>query len=60
MTAATTDLDSTVDGARLAQKVAAEAVGTFALVFAGCGAIMVDQLSGGKLTHVGVALTSVW
>jgi MIP family channel proteins len=34
----------------------AEAVGTFGLVFAGCGAIMVDQLSGGSITHVGVGL----
>jgi len=36
--------------------LAAEAVGTFGLVFAGCGAIMVDQLSGGRVTHVGVGL----
>ncbi len=35
----------------------AEAVGTFALVFAGCGAIMIDRLSGGQVTHVGVGLT---
>jgi MIP family channel proteins len=34
----------------------AEGIDTFALVFAGCGAIMVDQLSGGQVTHVGVAL----
>lgn len=37
-------------------KLGAEFVGTFALVFAGCGAIMVDSQSG-ALTHVGVALT---
>src|SRR5579859_20502 len=36
--------------------VVAEAVGTFGLVFCGCGAIMVDQLSGGRVTHVGVGL----
>ena len=36
--------------------VVAETVGTFGLVFAGCGAIMVDQLSGGRVTHVGVGL----
>ena len=41
----------------LAQKVAAEMVGTFALVFAGCGAIVVDAQTGGSITHVGVALT---
>lgn len=34
----------------------AEAIGTFALVFAGCGAIMVDNLSRGQVTHVGVGL----
>ncbi|HLW03703.1 MAG TPA: MIP family channel protein [Ktedonobacterales bacterium] len=34
----------------------AEGVGTFGLVFAGCGAIMVDRLSGGQVTHVGVSL----
>jgi aquaporin Z len=32
----------------------AEAFGTFALVFAGCGAIVVDGLSGGALGHGGV------
>lgn len=32
----------------------AEAIGTFGLVFAGCGAIMVNTLSGGQVTHVGV------
>jgi MIP family channel proteins len=33
-----------------------EAIGTFTLVFAGCGAIMVDAKDGG-LGHVGVAIT---
>jgi aquaporin Z len=33
-----------------------EAVGTFILVFAGTGAIVVDSVSHGALTHVGVAL----
>ena len=28
----------------------------FGLVFAGCGAIMIDRLSGGQITHVGVGL----
>ena len=36
--------------------LAAEAIGTFALVFAGCGAIMVDAKTG-QLGHVGVAIT---
>lgn len=35
----------------------AETIGTFALVFSGCGAIMIDHLSGGQITHVGVGLT---
>ena len=35
----------------------AEFIGTFGLVFAGCGAIMSDSLSGGTVTHVGVGLT---
>ncbi len=43
--------------ARLAQKLGAEFVATFALVFAGCGAIAVDSLSGGSITHLGVFLT---
>ena len=34
----------------------AEGIGTFGLVFAGCGAIMVDVLSHGQVTHVGVSL----
>jgi MIP family channel proteins len=42
--------------APLQAAAAAEMVGTFGLVFAGCGAIMVDQLSGGRVTHVGVGL----
>jgi MIP family channel proteins len=35
----------------------AEMLGAFALVFAGCGAIIVDTLSHGQVTHVGVAIT---
>lgn len=34
----------------------AEGIGTFALVFTGCGAIMIDRLSHGQVTHVGVGL----
>src|SRR5258708_34449875 len=34
----------------------AECIGTFGLVFAGCGAIMIDALSRGQITHVGVGL----
>ncbi|MDZ4701808.1 MAG: aquaporin [Rhodothermales bacterium] len=35
----------------------AELIGTFALVFAGTGAIVVNEVSGGAVTHVGIALT---
>ncbi|MGH7130960.1 MAG: MIP/aquaporin family protein [Phycisphaerales bacterium] len=38
-------------------KLLAEALGTFCLVFAGTGAIVVNQTTGGTVTHVGVALT---
>ena len=34
----------------------AEAIGTFALVFVGTGAIVVNDASGGAITHLGVAL----
>ncbi len=33
----------------------AEAIGTFILVFAGTGAIMVNQISNGAITHLGVS-----
>lgn len=36
---------------------AAEFLGTFALVFAGTGAVIINETSGGAVTHVGVALT---
>jgi len=35
----------------------AELIATFFLVFAGCGAIVIDMASGGAVTHVGVALS---
>jgi MIP family channel proteins len=34
----------------------AEFVATFALVFAGCGAIVIDVTSHGQVTHVGIAI----
>ena len=37
--------------------LAAEAFGTFCLVFAGTGAVVVNHATGGTVTHVGVALT---
>jgi len=41
----------------LMKKLSAEFIGTFALVFAGTGAIVINETSGGGVTHVGVALT---
>lgn len=35
----------------------AECFGTFCLVFAGTGAIVIDQVTGGGVSHVGIALT---
>jgi aquaporin Z len=39
------------------KRAVSEFIGTFALVFAGTGAIVVNELSGGAITHVGIALT---
>ena len=39
------------------KKYIAEAIGTFALVFAGTGAITINDVSGGAITHIGIALT---
>ncbi|RAV24173.1 aquaporin, partial [Staphylococcus warneri] len=32
-------------------------MGTFALVFAGCGAVAANSMTAGAVTHVGIALT---
>ena len=39
------------------EKIASELFGTFVLVFACTGAIVTNDLSGGVVTHVGIALT---
>src|SRR5262245_59530094 len=39
------------------KKYFAEVFGTFGLVFAGTGAIIINDVSHGMVTHVGVALT---
>ena len=41
----------------MARRLLAECFGTFALVFAGTGAITVNEVSGGVVSHVGIALT---
>lgn len=39
------------------RRLFAESLGTFCLVFAGTGAIVIDQTTGGEVTHIGIALT---
>jgi aquaporin NIP len=39
------------------RKSISELIGTFALVFCGTGAIVIDEQTGGGVTHVGVAIT---
>ena len=39
------------------KKFFAEFLGTFSIIFAGTGAIVINDVSGGAITHVGVALT---
>lgn len=39
------------------RKLAAECFGTFCLVFTGTGAIVINDVSGGTITHAGIALT---
>lgn len=41
----------------LSRRLCAEAFGTFCLVFAGTGAAVVNEVTAGGVTHVGVALT---
>lgn len=39
------------------RKYLAEVIGTFALIFCGTGAIIINQESGGVITHAGIAAT---
>ncbi len=42
---------------QISKQLSAEVIGTFCLVFAGTGAIIVNDLSNGIITHVGIAIT---
>jgi aquaporin Z len=46
-----------MDESPLSRRLPAEAFGTFCLVFAGTGAAIVNEVTGGGVSHVGVALT---
>lgn len=50
-------LISWITGEAMRKKYIAELLGTFALVFAGTGAIIINDFTGGQVSHVGVALT---
>ena len=39
------------------KKLIAELLGTFAMVFCGCGAMTINEITDGAVTHVGVAIT---
>jgi aquaporin Z len=39
------------------KKITGEFIGTYFLVLCGCGAIVIDQVSNGAITHVGIAVT---
>jgi aquaporin NIP len=39
------------------KKYFAETIGTFAMVFCGCGAMTINEITGGSITHVGIAMT---
>ena len=44
-----------VEAVPLSRRLAAEAMGTFCLVFAGTGAVVVDRAAGGPIGHGGIA-----
>jgi aquaporin NIP len=39
------------------RKYVAEAIATFILIFVGTGSVVVNNMSGGQITHVGISLT---
>lgn len=49
---------SVMPSTKFVKKVGAEIIGTFFLMIAGCGSVVVDKKSDGSITHLGVSL--VW
>ncbi len=41
----------------MSKRFISEIIGTFALVFCGTGAMVINDFTGGTVTHVGVAIT---
>ena len=39
------------------KKYIAEFIGTFSMIFCGTGAMIVNEVTGGEVTHVGIAIT---
>ncbi|WP_248723225.1 MIP/aquaporin family protein [Seonamhaeicola sp. ML3] len=39
------------------KKYIAEIIGTFTMIFCGCGAMTINEITGGSISHVGVAAT---
>ncbi len=39
------------------KKAIAELIGTFTMVFCGCGAMTIDEITDGNITHIGIAVT---
>ncbi|KAK1440636.1 hypothetical protein QVD17_06465 [Tagetes erecta] len=50
-------VESTNPKIHLAQKLLAELVGTYCVIFAGCGSVAVNKLYGGTITFPGVCVT---
>lgn len=49
---------SFMPSSKFVKKVGAEIIGTFFLILAGCGSVVIDKKSNGSITHLGVSL--VW
>ena len=50
-------MDTSTATPLLSQCLVAEFCGTFGLVFIGTGALVVNEMTGGEITHVGISLT---